>query len=408
MPSSNEYEEEFPVLKRKINGHRLVYLDNAATTLRPKRVMEAISEYSLNHHANVHRSTHTLASEATEMFESSRQKVANFINANEEEIIFTKGTTESLNLLAYSLAISKIVKPDEEILITTMEHHSNFVPWQQIGKIFNIKINYFPVKKGIFELDEYLKYITQKTKIISITGMSNVTGQVIPINMIIEKARKIRNDIIIIVDGAQYVPHISVDVKSLDMDFLAFSGHKMLGPTGIGILYGKKKYLEQMSPFLYGGEMIDKVGKDDSSFTILPYKFEAGTPNVDGSVGLAKAVELLQQIGMDNITQKDNELTQYALEKMRKLDFLEIYGPQNNLQSSIISFNIKGIHPHDVAHLLNDIEGVAIRSGHHCAQPMMTELGVRSTCRVSFYIYNQNEDIDILIEGLKKVWEWLK
>jgi len=408
MPSSNEYEEEFPVLKRKINGHRLVYLDNAATTLRPKRVMEAISEYSLNHHANVHRSTHTLASEATEMFESSRQKVANFINANEEEIIFTKGTTESLNLLAYSLAISKIVKPDEEILITTMEHHSNFVPWQQIGKIFNIKINYFPVKKGIFELDEYLKYITQKTKIISITGMSNVTGQVIPINMIIEKARKIRNDIIIIVDGAQYVPHISVDVKSLDMDFLAFSGHKMLGPTGIGILYGKKKYLEQMSPFLYGGEMIDKVGKDDSSFTILPYKFEAGTPNVDGSVGLAKAVELLQQIGMDNITQKDNELTQYALEKMRKLDFLEIYGPQNNLQSSIISFNIKGIHPHDVAHLLNDIEEVAIRSGHHCAQPMMSEIGVKATCRASFYFYNQKEDIDILIEGLKKVWEWLK
>jgi len=408
MLSSNEYEEEFPVLKRKINGHRLVYLDNAATTLRPKRVMEAISEYSLNHHANVHRSTHTLASEATEMFESSRQKVANFINANEEEIIFTKGTTESLNLLAYSLAISKIVKPDEEILITTMEHHSNFVPWQQIGKIFNIKINYFPVKKGIFELDEYLKYITQKTKIISITGMSNVTGQVIPINMIIEKARKIRNDIIIIVDGAQYVPHISVDVKSLDMDFLAFSGHKMLGPTGIGILYGKKKYLEQMSPFLYGGEMIDKVGKDDSSFTILPYKFEAGTPNVDGSVGLAKAVELLQQIGMDNITQKDNELTQYALEKMRKLDFLEIYGPQNNLQSSIISFNIKGIHPHDVAHLLNDIEEVAIRSGHHCAQPMMSEIGVKATCRASFYFYNQKEDIDILIEGLKKVWEWLK
>lgn len=408
MLSSNEYEEEFPVLKRKINGHRLVYLDNAATSLRPKQVMEAVTEYSLNHHANVHRSTHTLASEATEMFESSRQKIAKFINAQEEEVIFTKGTTESLNLVAYSLAISKIVKPDEEILITTMEHHSNFVPWQQIGKIFNIKIKYFPLRKGIFELDEYLKYINLKTKIISITGISNVTGQVIPINMIVEKARKIRKDIIIIVDGAQYVPHISVNVKSLDIDFLAFSGHKMLGPTGIGILYGKKEYLERMSPFLYGGEMIDKVSMEDTTFTILPYKFEAGTPNVEGSIGLAKAVDFLQQIGMNNIAQHDNELTQYALEKMKKLDFLEIYGPKNNLQSSIISFNVKGIHPHDVAHLLNEIAGVAIRSGHHCAQPMMTELGVRSTCRVSFYIYNQNEDIDILIEGLKKVWEWLK
>lgn len=408
MLSSNKYEEEFPALKRKINGHRLVYLDNAATTLRPKRVMEAVSEYSLNHHANVHRSTHTLASEATQMYESSRQKLADYINAKKEEIIFTKGTTESINLLAYSLAISNMIQPGEEILITTMEHHSNFVPWQQIGKIFNIKINYFPVKKGIFELDEYLKYITQKTKIISITGISNVTGQVIPINLIVEKARKIRNNVIIIVDGAQYIPHFSVDVKSLDIDFLAFSGHKMLGPTGIGVLYGKKEYLEQMSPFLFGGEMIDKVSMEDTTFTILPFKFEAGTPNVDGSVGLAKAVELLQQIGMNNINQHDKMLTKYALEKMKNLDFLEIYGPQDEFQSSIVSFNMKGIHPHDVAHLLNDIAGVAIRSGHHCAQPMMNELGVKATCRVSFYVYNQKDDIDILIYGLKKVWEWLK
>jgi len=408
MLSSNKYEEEFPALKRKINGHRLVYLDNAATTLRPKRVMEAVSEYSLNHHANVHRSTHTLASEATQMYESSRQKLADFINAKKEEIIFTKGTTESINLLAYSLAISNMIQPGEEILITTMEHHSNFVPWQQIGKLFNIKIKYFPVKKGIFEPDDYFNYITSKTKVISITGISNVTGQVIPINLIVEKARKIRNNVIIIVDGAQYIPHFSVDVKSLDIDFLAFSGHKMLGPTGIGVLYGKKEYLEQMSPFLFGGEMIDKVSMEDTTFTILPFKFEAGTPNVDGSVGLAKAVELLQQIGMNNINQHDKMLTKYALEKMKNLDFLEIYGPQDEFQSSIVSFNMKGIHPHDVAHLLNDIAGVAIRSGHHCAEPMMNELGVKATCRVSFYVYNQKDDIDILIYGLKKVWEWLK
>ncbi|PNR92300.1 SufS family cysteine desulfurase [Petrotoga sp. 9PWA.NaAc.5.4] len=408
MLSSKEYKELFPALKRKINGHDLIYLDNAATTLRSKEVMDAVCEYSLNHHANVHRSSHTLAAEATKMYEDARERVANFIDAENEEIIFTKGATESINLIAYSLATSKIIQPEEEILITTLEHHANFVPWQQIGKIFNIRVKYYQAKNGIFNFDDYLTYISHKTRVISITAVSNVTGQVIPIEELISKVRQIRKDIIIVVDGAQSVPHLPTNVKKMDADFLVFSGHKMLGPTGVGVLFGKKEYLNKINPFLFGGEMIDKVTTKDTSFNILPYKFEAGTPNVDGAVGLAKAIEILEDIGMQNIKEHDKILTDYAIEQLKLLNFLEIYGPKNESQCSIVSFNVKGIHPHDVSQLLNDLYGIAIRSGHHCAQPIMEELGVKSTCRISFYIYNEKEDIDKLILGLKKVWEWLK
>lgn len=408
MLSSKEYERLFPSLNRKINGHNLIYLDNAATTLRPKEVMDAVNEYSLNHHANVHRSTHTLAAEATQMYESSREKVAKFINADNNEIIFTKGTTESINLLAYSIATSKILRPDEEILITTMEHHANFVPWQQVGKIFDLNVRYYNCKNGIFNLSEFLDYVSEKTKVVSITGLSNTTGQVIPVQDLVEAIRNIRKEVIIIIDGAQTVPHMPFDVKKIDIDFLAFSGHKMLGPTGIGVLYGKKEYLEKINPFLFGGEMIDKVSTESTTFNILPYKFEAGTPNVDGAVGLAKAIEILENIGMDNIQEHEKELTNYAIERLKRLDFLTLYGPLDESQQSIISFNLKNIHPHDVAHMLNDLTGIAIRSGHHCAQPLMNELGVKATCRASFYIYNEEKDIDMLYDGLKKIWEWLK
>jgi cysteine desulfurase/selenocysteine lyase len=408
MLSSKEYEEIFPALKRKINGHKLIYLDNAATTLRPKEVMDAVNEYSLNHHSNVHRSTHTLAAEATQYYEDARSEVANFINAEAEEVIFTKGATESLNLIAYSVAVSNILQSDDEILISTIEHHANFVPWQQIAKIFNLKIKYYPAKSGIFDLSDFLKHITNKTRLVSITALSNVTGQLIPVNTLIKQIRNIREDIIIVVDGAQAVPHLPIDVKHMDCDFIAFSGHKMLGPTGIGVLYGKRKYLNMMTPFLFGGEMIDKVSTDGTTFNVLPYKFEAGTPNVDGAVGLAKAIEILESIGMDNIQEHDKQLTSYALKKLKELDFLEIFGPQDETQQSIISFNMKGVHPHDVAHMLNDLTGIAIRSGHHCAQPLMKEFGTTATCRVSFYLYNEEEDVDKLCEGLKKVWEWLK
>jgi len=329
------------------------------------------------------------------MYEDARSTVANFINAKREEVIFTKGTTESLNSLAYSF--SSLLKG--EVLINTLEHHANFVPWQQLFE----NVVYYEVKDGIFNEKDFLNLVNKNTSLISITGQSNVTGQEINMKSLVPKIRKINRDVIIVLDGAQLIPHSKVDVKELDIDFLVFSGHKMLGPMGIGVLYGKKHLLEKMKPFMYGGEMIDQVSIKKTTFNILPYKFEAGTPNVGGAVGLAEAIKYLEEVNMSEVYAHIKQLTSYAIKRLSELDFLEVYGTKDTNHNSLVSFNIKNIHPHDVANLLNDLYGIAIRSGHHCAQPLMKSLNVHSTCRASFYIYNKVEEVDILINGLKKV-----
>ncbi|BBE30515.1 putative cysteine desulfurase [Tepiditoga spiralis] len=386
---------DFDSLSKKVNGKDLIYFDSAATTLKPNRVVEAIEDYYKNHNSNVHRSPHTLAGEATTMYEDARDAVANFINAKREEVIFTKGTTESLNSLAYSL--SKDL--NGEVLISTLEHHANFVPWQQLFD----NVIYYDAENGVFNEEKYLKLVNKNTSLISITGQSNVTGQEINIKNLVLKIRKINKDVIIVLDGAQLIPHSKIDVKELDIDFLAFSGHKMLGPMGIGVLYGKKYILEKMKPFLYGGEMIDQVSIEKTTFNVLPYKFEAGTPNVGGAIGLAEAIKYLESLNVNEVYSHIKELTSYAIKKLSELDFLDVYGTKDTNHNSLISFNVKNVHPHDVANLLNDLYGIAIRSGHHCAQPLMKNLNVHSTCRASFYIYNTLEEIDVLIEGLKKV-----
>ncbi|KLO23072.1 cysteine desulfurase [Marinitoga sp. 1197] len=393
--------ENFPILKRKINSRNLVYFDNSATTLTPVRVTDTIKEFYDYHNANVHRGAHLLSNEATEMYENSRKTVAKFINAKTHEIIFTRGTTESINLFAYSIGKSGWLD-NKEILITTIEHHSNFVPWQQLSKTFGFSVRYYNPEKGIFVLEEFLKYVNKNTKLISITGLSNVTGQIMPIKEIIEFAHK--RDILVHIDGAQLVPHLGVDVSELDVDFLSFSGHKMLGPMGIGVFYGKKRLLKKLPPFHYGGEMINWVSMEETDFAELPEKFQAGTPNVGGAVGLKAAIDYINEIGIDVIKMHSEKLTKYAVEKLKELNFVKLYGPENRI--SIISFNIDNIHPHDVAQILSDKFGVAVRSGHLCAQPLLKRLETKSVCRASFYFYNSEEEVDIFIDGLKYIKEW--
>ncbi|KAF2956140.1 SufS family cysteine desulfurase [Marinitoga sp. 38H-ov] len=395
--------ENFPILNREINGKNIIYFDNAATTLTPVKVTNAIKNFYDYHNANVHRGAHLLSNEATEMYENARKTVAKFINAKVQETIFTRGTTESINLFAYSIGKSGWLK-NKDVLITTIEHHSNFVPWQQLAKTFDFNVNYYNPKNGIFNLDEFLSHITENTKLISITGMSNVTGQIIPIENIINYAHE--RDILVHVDGAQFVPHFGFDVKKYDVDFLSFSGHKMLGPMGIGVFYGKKKLLKKLPPFHYGGEMINWVRLDDTDFAELPEKFQAGTPNVGGAVGLKAAIDYINEIGFENIIEHSKKLTKYAMRKIKELDFITLYNPEDS--SSIITFNIDNVHPHDVAQILSDKFGVAVRSGHLCAQPLLQQLGTKSVCRASFYFYNTEEEVDVFIEGLKFIKEWFK
>jgi len=403
---------DFPVLFRTINGNRLVYLDNAASTLKPKPIIEKISDFYLKHYSNVHRAVHTLSSESTEMMEESRNILASFLNAKKEEIIFTSGTTMSINLIVESLIRNCFLKENDVVLISAVEHHANFVPWVRLSKFhgFNVEFVKPSGRLGTLEEQDFLKFKELKPKVVSITGHSNVTGQEINIEYI----KSIFPEAILIVDGAQLIPHKKIDVKKLNVDFLVFSGHKMLGPTGVGVLYGKEKYLEVMEPFLYGGEMIDRVSFSDVTFNDIPYKFEAGTPNIAGIVGFGKTIKYLENIGFMEIKNHIYDLTFYALEKLKEIDGLEIYGPLDERHLGIISFNLEGVHPHDLAHLLDEKFGVAVRSGHHCAQPLMgilkneSKLSVfpNGTCRVSFYVYNTNEDIDILVEGIKKIKEW--
>ena len=390
--------KDFPILKRRVHGKPLVYFDNAATSQKPKQVIDTIDFYYKNYNANIHRSIHTLGEEATAKFEDAHEKIAGFINADSyQNIVLTKNTTESLNLVAYSLTAG--LKKGDEIVISQMEHHSNFVPWQQLAKQRGLKLKFIRIdEEGKLDEESISQNINKKTKIVSLTHISNVLGTINPVEEIAKIAHE--NNAVMVVDGAQSAPHMPVDVKKIDADFYAFSGHKMIGPTGIGVLYGKKELLEKMQPFLYGGEMIREVKFDDTKFNDLPWKFEAGTMNIAEAIGLGAAIDYLKKIGMEKIHKWDNRLIKYAMQQLKKINGVTIYGPEE--RGAVISFNIEGVHAHDVAQIL-DSEGVAIRAGHHCCMPLMKVMGVGSTARASFYLYNTEQEIDIFITAIHKV-----
>jgi cysteine desulfurase/selenocysteine lyase len=386
-------KSEFPIFKNR----KLIYLDSASTSQKPKIVLDAMKNVYENSNANVHRALYDLGSESTELYESSRELVAKFINANSsKEIIFTSGATASINLLAYS--IGSQLKEDDEVLISHMEHHANIVPWQQLVKRTGIKLKYLPLTdSGEIDLSKSSELITAKTKIVSITHMSNVLGTINPIKEIAKLTKMV--GAVFIVDGAQSVSHMPVNVQDLECDFLVFSGHKMLGPTGVGVLWGKFELLNDLDPFLSGGEMIEKVTLEESTWNEVPYKFEAGTPNYVQAIGLGAAVKFLSKIGMENIHKYEKELTSYAVEKLQSIPNLNIHGSPKN-RGSVISFNIENIHPQDLAQFLNE-DNICIRVGHHCAQPLLETLNETSTARASFYIYNDFSDIDKLVDSIK-------
>ena len=393
--SPAEIKKDFPIL----SGSDLVYLDNAATTQKPQSVLDEVDSLYREANANVHRALYALGSEATERFENSRKKVAKYIGANsEKEIVFTSGTTESINLLARSFG--NTLKPGDEILISEMEHHSNIVPWQMTAQRTGATLKYLSIKEtGELDISNPEKYFTSNTKIISLTHMSNVLGTINPIKKLSAKAHQV--GAIMIVDGAQGASHLPVDVKELGCDFYAFSGHKMLGPTGIGVLWGKTEHLDGMDPFMGGGEMINTVTMESSTWNDIPYKFEAGTPNFAQAVGLGAAIDYLQNIGMDNIAAHEQMLIKYALGKLNQIDGLRIHGSAKD-RGGVISFNMDGIHPHDLAQFLNE-DNIAIRVGHHCAQPLLKTLGETATARMSFYIYNDESDVDKFCESLETI-----
>ena len=399
--NSYELRNDFPIFKKKINGKDLVYLDNASTTQKPYSVINSITDFYSNYNSNIHRAVYQLAEEATELYEQSRKKIANFINVRPEEIIFTRNTTESINLIAHSWANSNL-KKDDVIAITEIEHHSNIVPWQILCQEIGTRLEYVGIdENGFLDIEYLIELISsRKVKLVSISHMSNVLGTIVPIERIVKTAHQY--DIPVIVDGAQSVPHMPVDVKKLDCDFLVFSAHKMLGPTGVGVLYAKKELLEKMKPFMAGGDMIKEVFKFHTNYNEVPYKFEAGTPNIADVVGFGAAVEYLEKIGMENIRNHEIYLTEYALESMQSLKHITIYGPMDSkFRGGVISFNIADIHPHDLATIMND-HGIAIRSGHHCAQVLMQRLDVPATSRASFYIYNTKEEIDKFVNAIKE------
>jgi cysteine desulfurase/selenocysteine lyase len=390
---------EFPILSRKINTNPLIYMDNASTTQKPMQVINVISNFYKNTNANVHRAVYTLGEEATAEYDSARRTIAKFINASEKEVIFTKGTTESLNLLSYTLS-SITDKNRKEIVLSELEHHSNIIPWQQLAKREGFKLKFIAVKDDLtLDYKDALNKITEKTAIVSITHRSNVFGLVCDVQKIISIAHS--KGALVIIDSAQTAAHLSIDVRALDCDFMVFSAHKMFGPTGIGALYGKEKLLEKLPPFNFGGSMVDKVSYESASWTTIPIKFEAGTPDISGAIGFGEAVNYINKIGIENISKTEHELGRYALDKLSKVPGIKIYSPDG---SSILSFNLNNVHPHDVASLLNDY-GICIRAGHHCAMPLMQKIGISGTCRVSLAFYNTFEEIDKLAEALKKIVE---
>ncbi|MCU9533404.1 cysteine desulfurase [Streptococcus sp. CSL10205-OR2] len=400
---SYKLRQDFKILNQIVNDEPLVYLDNAATTQKPESVIKSIERFYHMDNANVHRGVHTLAERATREFEAARKKVAQFINAtSEKEIIFTRGTTTSLNWVAQFAR--EVLHPGDEVVISIMEHHSNLIPWQQACQKTGAVLKYVYLKDGSLDMEQLEKTITNKTKFVSLAHVSNVLGYVSPIKEIAEIAHK--NGAYLVVDGAQSVPHIPVDVQDLDCDFLAFSGHKMLAPTGIGVLYGKEAILNQLSPIEFGGEMIDFVYEQNATWKELPWKLEAGTPNISGAITLGVAIDYLKEIGMENIHQHEKELMNYVLPKIQEIPGITVYGPKSiEDRSSVIAFNIEDLHPHDVATAF-DYEGIAVRAGHHCAQPLLNHLGVSSTVRASFYFYNTKEDCDRLIDAIKKTKEY--
>ena len=422
----NQVRKDFPILKKKIHGKRLVYLDNAATSQKPRQVIKRIAEYYEKYNANVHRGIHSLSAKASAMTEQSRQKVASFIKAESEmEIIWMRNTTEGLNLIAYTLGREK-VKQADGIVVSLLEHHANLVPWQQLAKAKKADLKIIDIdqegklvltgKKGqqafrpenskdikIGALDRLLD---KRVKIVAVTQVSNVLGTLVPVEKVVKLVRKKSPEALIVLDAAQSVPQTPVNVRKLGVDFLVFSGHKMLGPTGIGVLWGRRKLLERMRPFLYGGEMISQVDFQRSEWNSLPWKFEAGTPNIAGIAGLAAAIDYLQRVGMETIRRHELELTETVMAKMRSLEskgWVEVYGPRKaEEKAGVVSFNVLGVHAHDTAQIL-DSQGIAVRSGHHCAMPLTRSLGVPATVRASFYLYNRKEEVDKLIDGIKLV-----
>lgn len=447
--------QDFEILKRKVNGRPLVYLDNAATSQKPRQVLAAIDDYYRSHNANVHRGIHTLSVEATEAYEAARKKVADFVGVSDSaEIIFTRNATEAINLVAYSWGRLNIGKGDE-IVLTVAEHHSNFVPWQQLALENGAIVKIIPIRQvfdheaqtesaqgkpidenGELDLEAFKKALTKKTKLVTFFHVSNVLGTINDVDSLSSIVHRLAPKAKILIDGAQAVPHMKVDVAKIGCDFYVFTGHKMLGPTGIGVLWGKREILEQMAPFMFGGEMISTVGFGGSTWNELPWKFEAGTPNIAGAIGLGAAIDYLSEVGMDNVRRHEVELTKYALDQLSKIEGVTTFGPktrstrhseqseesskkrsfasaQDDIQrAGVISFNVglplrqgyegQAVHAHDVASIL-DSEGIAIRSGHHCAQPLMEFLGIDSAARASFYLYNTKADVDTLVAGLKKV-----
>ncbi|TCL38711.1 cysteine desulfurase/selenocysteine lyase [Anaerospora hongkongensis] len=398
---SNNYLEDFPLLQPD-KGKRLVYLDNGATTQKPLSVIRAIEQYYTAFNANPHRGAYELSIKATEIYENTREKVRDFLGAAKtSEIIFTKNATESLNLVAYSYGMN-FIQAGDEIVISIAEHHSNLVPWQQVAKAKGAVLKYLYVNAdGMLSEEELDSKITDKTRLVAVTHVSNVLGIINPVKRIAEKAHAV--GAVVVVDGAQSIPHLPVNVRELDVDFFAFSGHKMLAPMGIGVLYGKEKLLDAMPPFLFGGDMIEYVQEQDTTFAPLPAKFEAGTQNVGGAMGLSAAIDYLNSVGMSVIEECEKELVRYAINKLNKLPYITLYGCGNVVdKTGVISFNVQDVHPHDVSTIL-DADGIAIRAGHHCAHPLLQYLGVNATCRASLYFYNTKDDVDALLDSLSRV-----
>lgn len=403
--NTEKIKQDFPIFNQKINDETLVYLDNAATSQIPKFVEEKVRDFNEKERANVHRGVHALGLRATNQYESSRQKVANFIGANNaKEVIFTSGCTDSLNLVAASFGEQNIQAGDE-ILVSIMEHHSNLLPWQQLAKRKQAKLNFIEINSdGLLDIENLKSKISSKTKIVALTHVSNVLGTINPIKELTDLAHE--KGAIVVVDGAQAVGHFPINVAELNVDFYAFSGHKMFAPTGIGVLYGKKDLLDKMPPYRLGGEMIANVTREGATWAEVPYKFEAGTPNIAGAIGLGAAIDYLQSLDFELIQKHEQELTSYALEKLKNVSGLTIYGPQkSNGRIGVISFNLKNIHPHDLATAL-DLNGIEVRAGHHCAQPLMASLDTESTVRASLSIYNTKDDIDKLVSSLHEAKEF--
>jgi len=403
MYDINKVREDFPILSREVYGKPLVYLDNAATTQKPLCVLDAMREEYLNVNANVHRGVHYLSQKATDLHETAREKVRQFIHAAKtEEIIFTRGTTEAINLVAASFCASQM-KEGDEVLVTEMEHHSNIVPWQLQAQQRGIIVRHLPMTDDgrLVSCDDIAPFLTERTKLVSITHVSNVLGTINPVADIIRMAHE--QGIPVMVDGAQSAPHMAIDVQNMDCDFYAFSGHKMYGPTGVGVLYGKEEWLEKLPPYQGGGEMIDKVTWEKTTFERLPFKFEAGTPDYVATHGLATAIDYIHSIGIENIQQHEQELTRYCMEQLESIEGMRIYGPQQAIhKDAVVSFNVGAIHHLDLGTLLDRL-GIAVRTGHHCAQPLMDRLGIQGTVRASFALYNTKEEVDILVAGIRRV-----